>query len=1056
MNNITGVDISCDNSSGVCSVVVSARRSLAELTCTCEDTDANNLCNSGDRVTSQISITSSDDSNFIYQLYDFEFGLSRLFKKLNSADSPAYNPAIAFDPVSKKFLVVWEDFRDSLSFQKIYGVLMFSGAGTYGQDFIISYIDIDGDGRNDIANSKQTYPAVSYDDVNQRFFVVWQDGRNGTISNENLDIYGQYVDSEGSLRGSNYFISNHPANQLAPVIAYNPDRNEFLAVWKDARNKNTTGSDIYGQRFSLGQPQIEILDENNKSLRPALLDYGSVSLNRTVSKSIKIKNIGDANLKIYDLTSLDGSPFSFSGVDSKITDGNPSTYLELPPSAELTVTINYKPTASGSFYKVFTVRTDAGNKDIALQGIGVNASLTTDPASIIFGDVKVGSSKDILVRIINDGTITYNITNISVESTAAGVLSVVGNPNLPYELKPGNSIYITLRYSPSQRQNLNTKLYINTDSSEIGLKQIDVTARAIAPVLYIDQTALTVDFGAVRANTTAEKSITIKNTGNDTLNITSCGADGNGFKVKTCPATVAAGAEATITYTFEPKDVVAYTGTMTIQTDAGNREITLKGEGKGAKIRISLQTVDFGTVEVNSEVTRELTITNTGNDTLTINSLTAGSPFSITTIGSTPIKVIPGSSVTVLVKFRATSAGNYTDSLSITSDAINSVSVPLQANAVSTNIVVSPSSVDFGVVQRGSTVSKVVTIKNDSLRTVNILSVDSPSSPFSVDQPSTKALKPGESIDLVVKFAPTSAGAFSSAVSILFDHSSTPILITLTGKSGSATSSALMFDTTILNFGKVLVNQTATKSFKVNSTSSVNIISVTATSPYKVIKTTPFTVNSTGESITVTLNSSRAGIYNGTLTMKDESGNTYQLPLYGEVVDSIIEGVTDYVRNTTNPNITGFSPAVAYDIVAKVGEPVKMIYPSLSSDAIIYIKTKSGYQKIYPQATAQKQSGGCVSNVSVNNGVISFTITDSSCFGTDDTGKILTTIYIGKASTTSTPATSDGSAVPPPPSVKSGGGGCSMTNNSKFDLGWLLVALTVIGVKMFRKNRRIS
>lgn len=1063
LDNITSVDVSCDINTGVCSFVLSGKLYDWNLRCECTDSNNNNRCDS-DEVKASVNTLGTSENNNIYQIYDFEFNQSTTYKKLNSGTASAFNPSISFDPVSKKFFVVWEDFRDSSSFQKIYGILMFSGAGTYGSDFIISYIDIDGDGKNDILNSKQTNPAVSYDDVNQRFFVVWQDGRNGTISNENLDIYGQYVDSEGSLRGSNYFISNHPANQLAPVIAYNPDKNEFLAVWKDARNKDTTGSDIYGQRFNLGQPQIEILDENNKSLRPALVDYGSVSVNKTATKVIKIKNIGDANLKIYDFTSLDGSPFSFSGIDNKLTDNNIRTYIELLPSAEITIAISFKPTSKGSFNKVLTVKTDAGNKDIALQGIGISSSMLIDGLSnnkVDFGEVKVGSVKDMRITITNDGTLSYNITAISLDTTATDMTVEEVKNNIyifPYELKPGSSISLTLRYKPTQRGTINTKLYINTDSSEIGMKTVDISAKAIAPVLYIDQTALNIDFGAIKANSTLDKSITIKNTGDDTLNITSCGVDISGFKVKSCPKAVAAGSEATITYTFEPKDIVEYSGVMTIKTDAGEKDITLKGQGKGGKISTNLSTVDLGMVEVGSEATKELIITNTGNDTLTITGLSTSSPFSVVTTGNTPIKVIPGSTAKVLVKFKTDKAGNYTDTLNIISDAINSINIPLQANAVSTKIDITPSSIDFGTVQQNSSVSKLITIKNDSLKTINILSIDKPSSPFSVEEPSIKTINPGESINLAVKFNPTSAGSFSSTISILFDYSSTPVLVTLTGKSGSSTSLALETSPTILNFGKVLINQISSKSFTLKSSSSVNIVSIIATSPYKVIKTIPFTVGNTGQTITVTLNSSRPGIYNGVITLKDEAGNTYQLPLYGEVVDTLIEGVTDYAKNTTKPDITGFSLISGYDIVAEKDNKITITYPSLSPDSVIYIKTKSGYQKIYPQATAQKQSTNCVSDVKVDNGVISFKIADETCFDTVD-GKVLTTIYIGKTSTsTSTPTTGtgDGSVVPPP-SVKSGGGGgggCSMAKGGKFDASWLLIIATIFGLRYLRKDKR--
>ena len=116
--------------------------------------------------------------------------------------------------------------------------MVYSGSGLYNQNFLISYQDTNNDGQQDlnVQNLRQTKPFVSYDSVNQRYFVIWQDGRNSTYSLENLDIYGQKVDAEGFLRGSNYAVDMNPYNQYIPTIAFNEIDNQFLSVWKDARN----------------------------------------------------------------------------------------------------------------------------------------------------------------------------------------------------------------------------------------------------------------------------------------------------------------------------------------------------------------------------------------------------------------------------------------------------------------------------------------------------------------------------------------------------------------------------------------------------------------------------------------------------------------------------------------------------------------------------------------------------------------------------------------------------------------------------------------------------
>lgn len=84
------------------------------------------------------------------------------------------------------------------------------------------------------------------------YTVVWQDMRNG-----NYDIYGQKVDPDGSLPGSNYSICDSSGGQSEPVLAYNPipwmGYTFALVVWTDYR-RDVDSADIYGRLLQDGTP----------------------------------------------------------------------------------------------------------------------------------------------------------------------------------------------------------------------------------------------------------------------------------------------------------------------------------------------------------------------------------------------------------------------------------------------------------------------------------------------------------------------------------------------------------------------------------------------------------------------------------------------------------------------------------------------------------------------------------------------------------------------------------------------------------------------------------
>jgi len=286
-------DVSCDNVSMQCVIVFEGVREKQTLSCTCTDKNSNATCDLADVVSDTLKSESFDDGKtHIYGFIDHLVPLPVVDSmKLDTSGNDSHYPSVGFDPVTQRFLVAWEDLRDGPILspnQKIYGQIVLSGGGLYNTNFIISYMDTDNNNVQDdnVKNSKQTKPFVSYDPVNQRFFVVWQDGRNSTLSLENLDIYGQKVDAEGSLRGNNYALFTLAYNQYNPTIAYNDIMSQFLTVWKDARNlrfqtcsanrgvgtgSSLCGSDVFGQIFELDNPSLTLLKMDNTALTPALL-----------------------------------------------------------------------------------------------------------------------------------------------------------------------------------------------------------------------------------------------------------------------------------------------------------------------------------------------------------------------------------------------------------------------------------------------------------------------------------------------------------------------------------------------------------------------------------------------------------------------------------------------------------------------------------------------------------------------------------------------------------------------------------------------------------------
>jgi hypothetical protein len=430
-------------------------------------------------ISSTFATSSYDDGRLhIYGLFDKEFFLSSFSSKWldNENKSTASNPFVTVDSVSvpRKFLVAWEDNRDGAN-TKIYGQLVNSGGGLYNTNKIISFSDTNGDGAQDanVANSRQTKPVISFDSVNQRYFVMWQDGRNGTVSLENLDIFGQYLDLEGSLRGGNYAIATASGSQIAPTLTYNSASNQFLSLWKDANTTNTpsTASDVKGQLFSLGQPQMTLLRTDNSSLEPALIDFGSVVAGGPPQRvSFKVRNSGDATLAIDCVSPLPTSPFNFENLPAELNACGDGQTLNLTPSSfgETTLTIKYSPTAGGTFTGKFTIKSDGGDRQVNLQGIGIPPTMTlsegdgTNDGTLNYANVQTGQTKDITLTVTNNSSVTYNITSVQGVNSP---FTLVNAPPFPVAMSPSATLQLTVRYSPTAAGSQTAQLTIITDKS---------------------------------------------------------------------------------------------------------------------------------------------------------------------------------------------------------------------------------------------------------------------------------------------------------------------------------------------------------------------------------------------------------------------------------------------------------------------------------------------------------------------------------------------------------------------------------------------------------------
>jgi uncharacterized repeat protein (TIGR01451 family) len=139
--------------------------------------------------------------------------------------------------------------------------------------------------------------------------------------------------------------------------------------------------------------------------------------------------------------------------------------------------------------------------------------------------------------------------------------------------------------------------------------------------VVLDRTSLA--FGGQKTGTTSPpQMVTLTNTGNQVLNITSITPDNADYtESDNCGSTVAAGGNCQIALTFGPSVTGPDNGNLVLTDDADNspQNVTLTGTGTAPAVTLSQTGVDFGTVPAGTTSSpQSVTLTNSGTAPLNI------------------------------------------------------------------------------------------------------------------------------------------------------------------------------------------------------------------------------------------------------------------------------------------------------------------------------------------------------------------------------------------------------------------------------------------------------
>jgi hypothetical protein len=276
--------------------------------------------------------------------------------------------------------------------------------------------------------------------------------------------------------------------------------------------------------------------------------------------------------------------------------------------------------------------------------------------------------------------------------------------------------------------------------------------------------------------------------------------------------------------------LLVFTSLFTISTSAYG-QVSLAGNP-----------VNFGNVQLGTNLIQPLVVTNTGRASVTIYRVTvSGTGFAF--VGPTlPVVVSSQRSVALSVSFLPQAAGSVSGSATVQGyvtwggryrTRYGGVTISLSGNGYSSanpGYLTAPPSLNLGSVTLGSSQTQMLTVSNTGGSSLTISGATMNGSGYSVSGLSFPyTLASGASAGLSIVFAPTGTGTSNATLTLASNASDPSVSVLLTG-SATSSSGTLSVTPSAMNFGTVTIGNTQMQSGSLTASGGSVTLSSTSSS----------------------------------------------------------------------------------------------------------------------------------------------------------------------------------------------------------------------------------
>ena len=444
--------------------------------------------------------------------------------------------------------------------------------------------------------------------------------------------------------------------------------------------------------------------------------FGLVAPGSSSALAVSVTSTGAGALNITGATITGGSWFAFS--DHGCTGQSCAFATTAPTSFAVTCA----PDVAGMQTATITVasNSDPGGKTVGtLTCTGGAPAIATDVPALTFAAQLVNTTSAAqVVTVSNPGSSTLTITSVTTAAPFA-----VTPACAPCTIPAGGSKPFSVTFRPTAPGAPTGTLALASDA---GAKSVGLSGTGIAPQI----TGAAVTFDPTELGSTNQKSLVIGNSGGAPLHLTATTTTPADFTIATAGlTTIPANSSTTYVLQCAPTAIGTRTGTLTIASDSFTQAsfaIALTCIGKGGALAANPTAIAFPGTSVHTTSTRTFVLTNPGNLDVAITSVAIAPATAGYTVSAPASPVVNGMPQTITATFAPmTTADGGPATLTITgtwgaSATPVTLTVPITGQALSADLSVSTTTLDFQSFLYDALPTRTFCISNTSQSTVHV------------------------------------------------------------------------------------------------------------------------------------------------------------------------------------------------------------------------------------------------------------------------------------------------------------------------------------------------